>query len=85
MNIMDLQNQLNALNISHELYNLSDGFPNEAYCFHQTNAGIEIYYSERGKKRGAKFFLSENEACHYFLEKVVSYANKAQNSRKTTA
>ena len=61
------------MGVSNELYYIGEGFPNEAYCLNKRNDEIEVYYSERGKKRGTKYFLSEDEACEYFLEKVFLY------------
>lgn len=64
------------MGIPHELYYFGEGYPNEAYCFHQVDDGIEIYYSERGKKREYRYFSSESEACDYFYEKIVNYVQK---------
>ena len=60
------------MGVSNELYYIGEGFLNKR------NDEIEVYYSERGKKRGTKYFLSEDEACEYFLEKVCAYAMKCK-------
>ena len=78
MNIENLKEKLKKLGVSNELYYIGEGFPNEAYCLNKRNDEIEVYYSERGKKRGTKYFLSEDEACEYFLEKVCAYAMKCK-------
>ena len=36
----------------------------------------QVYYSERGNKRGIKTFETETEVCEYFLRKLKKICNK---------
>ena len=81
MNKIDLKKILQQNNVPSDLYSLDGGFPSESYCMNKTSDAWEVYYSERGKKRGTKYFLSEDEACEYFLEKVCAYAMKCKWER----
>ena len=80
MTIDELRMQLKEKQIPEHMYSLlSGGFPNEAYCLVQASKGWEVYYSERGKKRGTKFFSEEEDACEYLLKKLL-----AQQSKKSS-
>ena len=70
MNIENLKEKLKKMGVSNELYYIGEGFPNEAYCLNKRNDEIEVYYSERGKKRGIKKFLDESKACEHFLKQI---------------
>ena len=77
MTILELKNQLENESIPQYMYSLlSGGFPNEAYCLTERNGMWEVYYSERGNKRGQKQFSTENDACEYFYKKVKKYASQ---------
>ena len=74
MTIYELKNILTDLNIPKEYYSLLDGgLPNERLCLTYDGAW-SVYYSERGEKTGLRVFISEDEACEYFLRKIKRYA-----------
>ena len=75
MTVEELKNQLDAIGVPDDLYSLLiGGFPNEAYCLIKNENGWEVYYSERGNKRGTRQFASESDACEYLEERVRKYA-----------
>ena len=75
MTVEELKKKLDELNIQHDLYSLMiGGFPNEAYCLIKNEDGWEVYYSERGNKRGTRQFASESDACEYLEERLRKYA-----------
>lgn len=45
-------------------------YPNEAYVIIFNGTEWEVYYSERGKKRGLKKYLDESEACERFMNQI---------------
>ncbi|MCL2323533.1 MAG: hypothetical protein FWC47_15675 [Oscillospiraceae bacterium] len=71
MNKESLIKELENKKIPKDAYSLSGGLPNEAFCFNQINGIWEVYYSERGIKSGLKTFVSECDACIFFLDLVV--------------
>ncbi len=77
MTIPELRNKLKKEDIPENMYSLLiGGFPNEAFCLIKTENGWEVYYSERGKKRGIKQYASESEACEYMYKKLSKYATR---------
>lgn len=80
MNIKELKRTLNKnKNIPKEEFSIINGgyqFPNETFCLNITKEKFECYYSERGKKTGLKEFDSEDEACEYFYNKLLSLFEK---------
>ena len=75
MTVEELKKKLDELNIQQDLYSLMiGGFPNEAYCLIKNEDGWEVYYSERGNKRGTRQFASESDACEYLEERLRKYA-----------
>lgn len=77
MNIEELKSVLIEKGVPHDMYSISiGGFPNEAFCLVENGGKWEVYYSERGKKRGDKFFSLESDACEYLLKKLEKYSTK---------
>lgn len=75
MNVTELKVRLDAKKIPNNMYSLLvGGYPNEAFCLVQNEYGWEVYYSERGKKRGAKQFSTESAACEYLEKKLDKYS-----------
>ncbi len=75
MTVEELKKRLDAIGVPDDLYSiLIGGFPNEAWCLIKNEDGWEVYYSERGNKRGARQFESEADACEYMEERVRKYA-----------
>lgn len=69
MKVSELAEILNEMGIARNAYEINSvEYPNEAYSIFWNGSKWEVYYSERGKKRGAKKFLDESEACGYFLK-----------------
>ena len=54
------------------------GTVRNAYSIFWNGSEWEVYYSERGKKRGAKKFLDESEACEYFLKHFLKQVGRAE-------
>lgn len=74
MTVEELKKRLDAIGVPEDLYSLLiGGFPNEAWCLIKNEDGWEVYYSERGNKRGARQFKSESDACDYLDKKVRKY------------
>ncbi|GAB2551744.1 hypothetical protein GCM10027085_48920 [Spirosoma aerophilum] len=59
-----------------DMYSLTGGLPNEAYCLQQTSQGREVYYGERGIKSGLAFFPDEETACSYLFRLILSEVKK---------
>ena len=77
MTVEELKKRLEADNIPRDMYSLLiGGFPNESFCLVKNEANWEVYYSERGNKRGAKHFEKEAEACEYLYKKLSRYSEK---------
>ena len=75
MTVEELKKQLDAIGVPDDLYSLLiGGFPNEAWCLIKNEDDWEVYYSERGNKRGARQFASESDACEYLDKRVRKYA-----------
>ena len=70
MNKNELQNALNQEGISPDSYDLEGGLLPERYTLAEESAMWSVYYSERGLQTGKKTFMSESEACEYFLNTV---------------
>ena len=77
MKINELELILKTKNIPCDMYSiLKGGFPRESYCLVQNVNNWEVYYSERGTKRGVKYFNTEDEACDYLLKKLERYSEQ---------
>lgn len=74
MDISELEEKLNELAVSEDLYSIMvGGLPNEKLCIVQGETW-QVYYSERGRKSGLKEFETETEACEYFFNKLKGFA-----------
>lgn len=74
MTVNELKNKLNEAGVPRDLYSIMvGGLPNERLCIVNEEMW-QVYYSERGKKVGQKFFKIEEEACEYFWEKMKRYS-----------
>jgi len=71
MNIAELRAILVEAGIPEDVYSLTGGLPNEAYCIEQGPDGRWYgYYSERGGKSGLRAFESEDAACREMLDSM---------------
>lgn len=69
MNIQELENILINSHIRSDSYSLLGIPQNEALILEpSTGNGWRVYYCERGLRSREKVFLSENDACEYFLK-----------------
>jgi hypothetical protein len=72
MNRAVLQSTLKENNVPEDLYCLTGGLPNEAYCIATDGDGQWFtYYSERGVRSGLKVFKTEDEACRDLLATLL--------------
>lgn len=77
MNLIRLESLLLSENIPTHAYSLKGGLPNEAYCITSVNGVWQVYYSERGSKAKLTEFQSEDDACQYFYNWMMSvFRNK---------
>ncbi|PLR77050.1 hypothetical protein CU633_12610 [Bacillus sp. V3-13] len=72
MKLNELEQKLLSNNIPKDLYSLRGGYPNEAFCINKESQIWEVYYSERGIKSNLKTFNSEEDACNYFYNWLIS-------------
>lgn len=68
MNTNELEVKLTEAGVRKDVYQLSGGLPNEAYCLAQSDEEWQVYYSERGSKSNLKTFDTESQACQYLFE-----------------
>lgn len=62
MKINELEQKLIEINVAKDIYSiLKGGHPNEQYCINGDGDNWEVYYSERGNKKGLKIFNDEKE------------------------
>lgn len=74
MKVCELKNKLNEMGVSQDLYSIMiGGLPNERLCIVKEERW-QVYYSERGRKVGQRFFEKEEDACDYFFEKMKRYS-----------
>jgi|688.fasta_scaffold2330456_2 hypothetical protein len=70
MNILELQDQLEAEGIRRNLYSL-DGTPaDECMVLEQRASNWVVFYSERGQQTGRMDFSTEDAACQYLLKQL---------------
>ena len=75
MNVTELKAKLEVKKVPDNMYSLLvGGYPNEAFCLVENESGWEVYYSERGQKRGTKQFSTESAACEYLAKKLDKYS-----------
>ena len=67
---------LDAEQVDPAAYSLEGGMPSEAYVLDPRAADLTVYYSERGLRSDEVVFQTENEACSYLLDLVLSDDNQ---------
>ena len=72
MQVLELKDKLQTMGSSSYSIN-SVEYPNEAYSIFWNGSEWEVYYSERGQKRGLKMFVNEADACEYFVKLITRY------------
>ena len=81
MKIEELEKKLIEINVPKDDYSiLKGGLPNEQLCIVRTGENWEIYYSERGRKSGLKYFDDEESACEYFFKKLEKYGKPCRGA-----
>lgn len=71
MKVNELKARLDAMGVPSSVYSINSvEYPNEAYVIIFNGTEWEVYYSERGKKRGLKKYLDESEACERFMNQI---------------
>lgn len=73
MTIKELEKFLIKKGAPRDMYSLSGGLPNEAFCIERSGNKWHLYYSERGCKRTIGYFDSEDKVTSAFLSKVDRY------------
>ena len=67
-----LKEKLDFMGVPGSSYSINSvEYPNEAYVLFYNGAEWEVYYSEKGEKRGLKKFVKEADACKHFLNQMV--------------
>lgn len=73
MKISELKGILDKNKINSNSYSLDGGVPHDKHVLSREDNGMwEVYYSERGGKFEVERFNSEEEACNFFLERILS-------------
>ena len=72
MDRVTLKALLDAEQVDPAAYSLEGGMPSEAYVLEPRAADWAVYYSERGLRSDEVVFHTENEACSYLLDLVLS-------------
>ena len=76
MKVSDLQRALEIIHVPKEMYSImKGGLPKEALCI-VNEGGWQVYYSERGRKSGLKYFETEDDACDYMFHELKAYGTK---------
>lgn len=70
MTVSELKRILEAEGFRQDVYSLTGGLPNEAYCLENRGYEWAVYYSERGERSGERIFFSESEASEFFLQRM---------------
>lgn len=70
MKAHELHARLIALNVPDYLYSFGGLGGGEIYGIELRDEGWCVYFSERGEKRSAKFFATEEDAVHYFATHI---------------
>lgn len=72
MQVLELKDKLQTMGVSSSTYSINSAeYPNEAYSIFWNGSEWEVYYSERGQKRGLKMFVNEADACEYFVKLIT--------------
>jgi hypothetical protein len=72
MNLVELKAELDRAGVDPEAYSLEGRHLHESYVLERGVGGWFIYYSERGKRTDEQFFGTEDAACRYLFEWVIT-------------
>ena len=77
MNRLSLVELLNAERVRPDVYSV-DGLPlsrvDERLVLEIVEGGWAVYYAERGGRSGERRFDTEDEACHFMLDRLLADA-----------
>ncbi|MDP3673310.1 MAG: hypothetical protein WA191_18145 [Telluria sp.] len=73
MKVNELEKNLRKLKIPLDAYTLLSKPRDETLCIQKRDNEWTVFYSERGLETERKIFLSEDDACEYFLQRIVSW------------
>ena len=62
---------LDAENVSTDAYRLHGERADEALVLEEGRDAWAVYYAERGLRSGERTFESEDEACHFMLDRLL--------------
>ena len=65
MTIAELIKCLGDENCPPSMFAFEEGADSDCYCLVRVKAGWSVYYIERGRRAGEKYFGSEEDACNY--------------------
>ena len=72
MDRSELRLMLERSKIRREVYDLTGRECTECYRLEHIAGGWVVYYSERGVRSGERLFPSEDEACRYLAERLLT-------------
>ena len=72
MNIDELRGKLEYLGIPKTVYSFHGDGIGECFVIVHEAKGWLVYYSERGQRNGVNIFDTENEACDFLLNWILS-------------
>lgn len=69
MKINELRLKLEKLGVPRRVYSLS-GWSDERLCLEKRDEVWDVFFVERGQKRAARTFETEDQACEYMLDEL---------------
>lgn len=73
MDIQELKRKLNDLSIPKDWYSINDGLKPDAYILENVyGKWIFYYFDEKGNRQNEREFDSEESACSYLLDKLMT-------------
>ena len=66
----ELRSILSSEGFRESSYSFDEKHPDEALCLSQEDNQWLVFYAERGLRTGKVTFMTEDEACGYFLDKM---------------
>lgn len=72
MNRVQLREFLDSENVRRDAYSLDESWCSECYRLEQVGSAWAVYYAERGLRSGERRFESEDDACDYLLNRLLS-------------
>ena len=73
MTLKELSVELSKARIDPEFISLDGGDKHNTLCINFEDEKWVVYFSERGQRTYYAWFLLEEDACRYFLSRVLSW------------